>query len=90
MIKPINLFEYKSLAKQHLSSMAWGYYSSVSLDEITLAVLVGRPILWGLAINGEADVSHVLELLKDELSLAITLSGCPSITEINNSFFLKM
>ena len=53
------------------------------------AVLIGRPILWGLTVNGEAGVNHVLELLKEELSLAMTLSGCPTITEINDSFLLK-
>jgi len=36
MTKPINLFEYEALAKQKLSSMAWAYYSSGSLDEATL------------------------------------------------------
>ncbi len=27
-------------------------------------VLIGRPILWSLAVNGEAGVNHVLELLE--------------------------
>ncbi|EAZ94357.1 alpha-hydroxy acid oxidase [Crocosphaera chwakensis] len=53
------------------------------------AVLIGRPILWGLTVNGEAGVNHVLELLKDELLLAMALSGCPSIADINDSFLLK-
>ncbi len=53
------------------------------------AVLIGRPILWGLTVNGEGGVNHVLELLKDELLLAMALSGCPSIAEINDSFLLK-
>ena len=30
-------------------------------------VLLGRPVLWGLALKGEAGVRHVLELLRDEL-----------------------
>jgi 4-hydroxymandelate oxidase len=49
------------------------------------AVLVGRPILWGLAVNGEAGVRHVLELLQDELDLAMALSGCPDMTSIDPS-----
>jgi 4-hydroxymandelate oxidase len=46
------------------------------------AVLVGRPILWGLAVGGEAGVTLVLELLRQEFDLAMALSGCPSLTAI--------
>jgi isopentenyl diphosphate isomerase/L-lactate dehydrogenase-like FMN-dependent dehydrogenase len=42
------------------------------------AVLVGRPALWGLTVGGEAGARHVLELLRDELELALTLLGCPT------------
>ena len=49
------------------------------------AVLVGRPILWGLAAEGSQGVAHVLELLKEELDLATALSGCASITDIDSS-----
>ena len=34
--QPINLFEYEQLAKQHLSQMAYDYYSSGAWDEVTL------------------------------------------------------
>jgi isopentenyl diphosphate isomerase/L-lactate dehydrogenase-like FMN-dependent dehydrogenase len=40
------------------------------------AVLVGRPALWGLAGGGAAGVGRVLELLRAELELALTLCGC--------------
>lgn len=36
MVTPINLFEYESIAPQHLSKMALDYYSSGAWDEITL------------------------------------------------------
>jgi len=49
------------------------------------AVLLGRPILWGLAVNGEAGARHVLELLKDELDIAIALSGCAKLADIDRS-----
>ncbi len=49
------------------------------------AVLVGRPILWGLAVNGEAGVSHILEILRSELELAMVLSGRPTIASIDRS-----
>jgi isopentenyl diphosphate isomerase/L-lactate dehydrogenase-like FMN-dependent dehydrogenase len=42
------------------------------------AVLVGRAPLWGLAAAGEAGALRVLELLRDELELALCLTGCAS------------
>ena len=50
------------------------------------AVLVGRPALWGLAVNGAEGVYSVLEMLRQELELAMALAGCPSIADINPSF----
>ncbi len=46
------------------------------------AVLVGRPILWGLTVAGQAGVARVLEMLRAELDLAMALCGCPSLREI--------
>ena len=46
------------------------------------AVLVGRPILWGLAWNGEAGATFVLETLRREFDLAMALAGCPTIASI--------
>ena len=46
------------------------------------AVAVGRPQLWGLAADGSAGVRRVLEMLRDELSLAMALAGCRSLAEI--------
>jgi isopentenyl diphosphate isomerase/L-lactate dehydrogenase-like FMN-dependent dehydrogenase len=40
------------------------------------AVLVGRPVLWGLACDCEAGALRVLELLRDEIELALALVGC--------------
>jgi isopentenyl diphosphate isomerase/L-lactate dehydrogenase-like FMN-dependent dehydrogenase len=42
------------------------------------AVLVGRPALWALAAGGEDGIVHVLELLRDELEIALALCGCQS------------
>ena len=42
------------------------------------AVLVGRPALWGLAVDGEAGAKLALELLTEELRLALALLGAPS------------
>jgi len=46
------------------------------------AVLVGRPALWGLAAGGEAGVRRVLELLRSELELALSLLGCATPGEL--------
>jgi isopentenyl diphosphate isomerase/L-lactate dehydrogenase-like FMN-dependent dehydrogenase len=46
------------------------------------AVMVGRPVLWGLAVDGEAGARRVLELLRDELDLAMALSGAPTLADI--------
>ncbi len=46
------------------------------------AVLVGRPILWGLSVSGEEGAAHVLEILRAELDLAMALCGCPSVSDI--------
>lgn len=48
-------------------------------------VLIGRPILWGLAVGGEAGVSNVLEILRNELSVAMALCGCATIQDIDGS-----
>jgi isopentenyl diphosphate isomerase/L-lactate dehydrogenase-like FMN-dependent dehydrogenase len=42
------------------------------------AVLVGRPVVWGLAVRGADGVQHVFELLRGELLLALALLGCGS------------
>ncbi|MDQ6662650.1 MAG: alpha-hydroxy-acid oxidizing protein, partial [Chloroflexota bacterium] len=49
------------------------------------AVLVGRPVLWGLAANGRAGVEHVLTLLREELELSMILTGRPTIASIDRS-----
>lgn len=49
------------------------------------AVLVGRPVLWGLAANGETGALHVLELLRDELALAMVLAGRGAVAELDAS-----
>ena len=45
------------------------------------AVLVGRPAVWGLANAGAAGVAHVLRLLRDELEVAMALTGCATLAE---------
>jgi 4-hydroxymandelate oxidase len=49
------------------------------------AVLLGRPFVWGLAVNGEEGVLHVLELLRAEIARDMYLSGRASMAEIDRS-----
>jgi isopentenyl diphosphate isomerase/L-lactate dehydrogenase-like FMN-dependent dehydrogenase len=46
------------------------------------AVLVGRPALWGLAWRGEAGARRALEILVDELRLALALLGASDPTAL--------
>jgi isopentenyl diphosphate isomerase/L-lactate dehydrogenase-like FMN-dependent dehydrogenase len=41
-------------------------------------VLVGRPLMWALATNGEAGVTRALAILREELEIALTLIGAPT------------
>ena len=49
------------------------------------AVLIGRPYLWGLALDGQSGVETVLRSLLAELDLTMTLSGFTSVAEIDSS-----
>lgn len=51
------------------------------------AVLIGRPHAWALAAGGEAGVSRVLEILRDELATVMVASGCSTIAQIDGSIF---
>ncbi|MBJ7260293.1 MAG: alpha-hydroxy-acid oxidizing protein, partial [Chthoniobacterales bacterium] len=49
------------------------------------AVLIGRPVLWGLATDGEEGALRVLEMLKAEFDLAMALSGAKNIAGLGRS-----
>jgi len=53
------------------------------------AVLVGKPICFGLACGGAEGVAKVLEILKTELELAMALTGKATIAEIDSSVIWK-
>ncbi|RNI24262.1 alpha-hydroxy acid oxidase [Flexivirga caeni] len=48
------------------------------------AVLIGRPYLWGLAVDGAAGVQHVVERLWTELRMTMALCGLTSIVDISS------
>jgi 4-hydroxymandelate oxidase len=49
------------------------------------AVMVGRPYLWGLAVDGAGGVRRVLEVLRDDLILTMALAGKAAIADIDRS-----
>ena len=49
------------------------------------AVLIGRPLFWGLAVNGEAGVRMVLELLRQEFDRAMAYCGITGVDGINRN-----
>jgi 4-hydroxymandelate oxidase len=53
------------------------------------AVCVGRPVLWGLAVDGQAGVEHVLGILRDELDLAMALCGAPNVGAIGRDLVVR-
>ncbi|PVZ96909.1 hypothetical protein BB558_007163 [Smittium angustum] len=50
------------------------------------AVFVGRPVLWSLAHDGENGVDLMLDILSEEFRMAMALSGCTSIKDINRNY----
>ena len=49
------------------------------------AVLVGRAPLYGLAVGGAEGVERVLELLREEIVLALALCGCASPEDVTRA-----
>ena len=49
------------------------------------AVLIGRPVLWGLAATGAAGVRDVLELLRRQLRTEMALTGCARLDDVGES-----
>ncbi len=50
------------------------------------AVLMGRPMLWGLTVGGEAGARHVLDLVRAELATTLALLGCTSPDDVTAAY----
>jgi 4-hydroxymandelate oxidase len=46
------------------------------------AVGIGRPVIWGLAVDGQVGVGNVLDLLTNELGNAMALAGAPTVADL--------
>ncbi|WP_394822304.1 alpha-hydroxy acid oxidase [Pendulispora albinea] len=67
----------------------WGTDVFKALALGARAVLVGRPIVWGLTAFGEAGVARVLDILRSELVHAMTLAGCPAIDAVTRDMLVR-
>jgi 4-hydroxymandelate oxidase len=47
------------------------------------AVLIGRPVFWGLSVEGEQGVVSVLEMLRDELEATMGMCGRTAVAGID-------
>jgi L-lactate dehydrogenase (cytochrome)/(S)-mandelate dehydrogenase len=52
------------------------------------AVCIGRPYVYGLAARGPAGVEHILQILRSELSTAMTLMGVDRPQDLDPSWLL--
>jgi len=53
------------------------------------AVFIGRPLFWGLAVDGEKGVVRVFEILREEIEITMAKCGRPSIASIDPSTIVK-
>ena len=51
------------------------------------AVLIGRPYLYGLAVDGAEGIFRVVQILRTELEIAMALVGCASIPALDRALF---
>jgi len=54
------------------------------------AVLVGRPVIWGLAAYGAAGVQHAVEVLRTELEMAMALLGAPTVGSLTRDLLQRV
>jgi 4-hydroxymandelate oxidase len=46
------------------------------------STMIGRPYLWALAVDGQAGVARVLELLREEITVSMSLLGVKNLSEL--------
>jgi isopentenyl diphosphate isomerase/L-lactate dehydrogenase-like FMN-dependent dehydrogenase len=49
------------------------------------ATLIGRAMLWGLAVDGEDGVNDVLRMFREEVELGLALLGCTSPADVSRA-----
>jgi 4-hydroxymandelate oxidase len=54
------------------------------------AVFIGRPLFWGLAVDGENGVIRVIDILREEIEITMAKCGRPTIASIDASTIVKV
>ena len=54
------------------------------------AVFIGRPLFWGLAVDGEKGVVRVFDILREEIEITMAKCGRPTIASIDGSTIVKV
>ena len=53
------------------------------------AVFIGRPLFWGLAVDGDKGVMRVLNILREEIEITMAKCGRPTIASIDSTTIAK-
>jgi len=53
------------------------------------AVMVGRPMIYGMAVGGDLGVARTVELLRDELKTVMQLAGTQTVDQIDRTFIVR-
>lgn len=53
------------------------------------AVLLGRPLVWGLACDGQQGVTRVIQIFEEELRIAMALTGCVQLKDITSQILYR-
>jgi 4-hydroxymandelate oxidase len=53
------------------------------------AVFIGRPLFWGLAVDGEKGVVRVFDILREEIEITMAKCGRPTIASIDSTVVVK-
>jgi 4-hydroxymandelate oxidase len=54
------------------------------------SVLIGRPLLWALAVGGEAGVRRMLDQLRDEISTSMILLGVSRVDQLTPALLIRV
>ena len=58
---------------------------AVALSLGATAVLIGRPIIWGLSTYGQAGVTHTIDILRTEFEMAMALLGVNTVAQLGEA-----
>lgn len=51
-------------------------------------VFIGRPYLYGLAVDGEQGARNILNILREDMVRALILMGCPDVQSLDRSWLI--